>query len=45
MTEKEFEQRLDLILLESMIRIQEIEEFRRNRVSMLLDEFLNRGEK
>lgn len=41
MTEKEFEGKLDLILLESMLLIREIEEERRRQVDALLDEFLN----
>jgi len=41
MTEKEFEQKLTLILLESLIAIKEIECERRERVGELFEEFLN----
>ena len=41
MNEKEFEEKLDLILLKSMLLIQEIEEKRRREVNELFDEFLN----
>lgn len=45
MTEKEFEQRLTLILLESLIAIREIEHERREKVETLFNEFLTDNKK
>jgi|GEM_PF-2674519 len=45
MSEEEFEQRLTLILLESLIAIKEIEQERRDKVERLFNEFLSGNEK